>query len=409
MASVVYFPQKVKLYFLKKAIDVLVMAGLVHVNCPYRPEKDNLISQMRAKVIAGLLPSDVKKGGAEDKNGSGEGKNTKEGQKAPIIDYLSRLRGQNVEDWQNSSQFGGMNMVETGFMKKFLETMMERSTYTYALPEIGTVRKKFGAFWHGGQQNARTRKRIEEAWRELKPMAKDAYFFTVNIPKDMQYGDVERELLNFNEMTKELERRWRVLDGLAVFSALEYGSATGWHKHYILVTCEEDRHLAEVAQERITQMRLSSCTVRRRWNLEDATDYLLKDLSQTFEKMYDKIVTKNGEPDIYMKESFMVWYWCYQLNIRPYGHPKLKAIKGGTTQQEKIGRELSKGAKVHFLENYERGKDCSNREEAKKAFSDTHCEKCQLDCPISKWLRKYVYVDNSIQYKELTEFVAENY
>lgn len=380
----------------------------MHVDCPYRPKNDSLISRMRAKVIAGLLPSDIKKGGAQDKNDTGEGKNTKEVEKSPTIDYTSRLRGQKTEDWQTQGQFGGINMVETYFIKKFLETMMERSMYHYKNPKTGAVHTKLGSFWHGGQQNARTRKRVEEAWREIKPMAKDAYFFTVNIPKELQVGNLERQLYNFNEMSNELERRWRVLDGLAVFSALEYGSSTGWHKHYIIITCEENRQVAEVAWERITQMRLNSYTHRKRWILEDDLDYLLKDLSQTFEKMYDKVVTKNGEPDIHMKEAFMVWYWCYQLNIRPYGHPKLQAIKGKTKQQEKIAHELPKGEAVHLLENYERGKDCSSREEAKKAFSGTHCENCQLDCPISKWLRKYVYVNNSIQYKDLSEYLAEN-
>lgn len=407
MNRVIYFPEKVKIYLIKKAVDLLVMEGLIHVSCPYSAEKDSYISKMRAKVIAGLLPSDAQKGGLQGKNDVGEDKNTKKGQKTPKIEFTSRLRGNNMEDWQTEVNLGGINMVDTGFIKRFIGEMYNRAIYTIKNPKTGTDYTKKGAFWHGGQQNARTRKRFMEAWNELKPMMKEAYFFTVDIPKEINEGDQIKALGSFSGMCSELERRWRILDGLAVFSALEYGSATGWHKHYILATCEENRHVAEIAQERITQMRLSPYTHRKRWNIEDDPEYLLKTLSQTFEKIYDKVVVKNEEPDIYMKEAFMLWYGCYQLNVRPFNHPKIKSIKEPRVKSEKIAKGEKGAETMHILQNYNKGVECSNREEAKKAFEGTECQRCRLECPIAKWLKSYVYVDNSIQYKELTEVLAE--
>ena len=414
----IVFPKNVNKYLLTKAEDVTRPEKFrINPQCTYIIDDASKATLYSAMAKGGLLPTSVKKP-AEGTKDNGEGKKTFGAQKPAQKPYLERLRGENVPGWLKNPRLGGLEMVDTKFMEKFCREMDERANYSYKSSHSEVQLAKKGAPWHGWKQNLKSKKRILDTWDAYRPLYKSAFMLTLKEPESVKKSsaDVLTRFTIFNQLWHGVSRKLQGKFGYHVYGCIEYGSSDMWHVHAVICTADGSEFPPEMIRNVVEDTDFRHDFDLRSWNLDDRPEYITKNLSQNLEGIL-KCFDEGKEPDIYMKESFMLWYACYMLNVRPFTNPASFKKNLDEARDEMGGKPNEKIAHALMLPKGERQarrkgvpedfSQLTERKKAQDAFKDTHCKSCSLPCGLGEWLRQCVFVPDDVPFVEIMEFLKQ--
>lgn len=391
---------------LKIAVDCPILEAMRDAGEVTFPK--TAIEKMRQRAIAKIKEVEEPQKPGNESESEGESENTGEGKKTSQKRFSSGS-GEKPRESEGIKEEVDMKLLSGSFARKFCKAKVAESVHEYTDAKTGYTSTYKGEIWRGRAYNTRQTHKIWDAWESYLPDIAQSAMITVTPYNEDRTGDYAAQMRELAAECNRMSRNFRREEGFIVFRAIEMTRGTGIHAHMIVATCERREDFLDAVWKICDRSQFSGKIHVEAWGTERGVGYLTKTNMQSAEEIAEGFGAMDEERRERALEAVSAWYWSKEANVTLFTHPRNAEKAAERVASQKKDKVLTAPARNAVPTNdTPEGKEVK-REKVRESFAESECRTCEKECAVAKWLQKYIFGDNSLQYKELYQCLCRGF